>query len=390
MSTSKKQIFGFVKIACVILFLVELCAYPGLLYLQGKSCIYSPARVSPQEYVEYMLKRDEVLGWPSPDHLRASTVSSVDKSGSRLIPAFPDPDKFPSCASLYGDSFTFGGEVLAEDAWSNVLSKLLGCRVANFGTGGYGTDQAFLRFRMNTRDTSKIVILGFTSENILRNVNQYRTLLYFGVHGEGKFGLKPRFIIAPDGGLQLIPLPNFTYEDFVQMTRAPRRYLAHEYFLPDGTSGLITRAFPYTLTVAKALAKNFHIRARIKDIPWYREFYDPLHSSGALQVTFSILNNFYQEVKGSGRTPVIVIIPTGLDLVYYQGHQRWPYVELSKMLSDHRIPFLDAGPKIISYLNGKDPKTLFYNYHAHFNPEGEKALATVVYEYLKENKINGN
>lgn len=378
MTISKKQVFGFITIACINLFLLELGAYLGLLYLQGKSCIYFPPRISPDEYAGYMHKRDEILGWPSPTPGKPCSPLSD--------PAFPDIDKFPSCVSLYGDSYAVG-LLFTEpsNAWSSVLSNLLHCRVANFGIGGYGTDQAYLRFLGNTSDTSKVVILGFTTENALRNVNQYKCFLYYGPKGMG-FGLKPRFIIGPDGSLQLIPLPKFSYDDFMRMTRFPRRYLTHEYFLPGGTSGFTWRTFPYTIALVKTLAKNFHIRAELQGSPWYREFYDPMHPSGSLQVSFGILNNFYLEAKKRDKTPVVVIIPTGLDLEYYRKQKKWVYGNLLKMLKEARIPFIDAGPKIIAQLNGKDPRTLFFPDN-HLNPEGEKALGTAVYEYLKENKI---
>ena len=85
--------------------------------------------------------------------------ADVDETGSRIIPAYPDPNRFPACVSLYGDSVTWAAEVDNEHAWSNVLSLLLGCRVANYGGGGYGADQAYLRFKLNSRDKSKVVII---------------------------------------------------------------------------------------------------------------------------------------------------------------------------------------------------------------------------------------
>jgi hypothetical protein len=98
-------------------------------------------------------------------------LEHCDKIGSRYVPEFPDPDKYQACVSLYGDSFTWGDEVDDVHAWGNVLSKLLHCRVSNFGVGGYGTDQAYMRFHYNKNDKPKLVILGFYTENIQRNVS---------------------------------------------------------------------------------------------------------------------------------------------------------------------------------------------------------------------------
>jgi len=370
---SRRAGLGLAKIICVNLFFLEVGAFFSLLYLQEKGVVYYPPRILPQEYAEYVQIKDAALGWPAPS-----------KDTTETHPGQPPP-----CVSLYGDSFTYNGEVPYPYSWSNVLSRLLRCRVANFGAAGYGTDQAYLRFHNNTKDASKIAILGFTSENILRNINQYRPLLYYNNLGAGKFGVKPRFILDHSGRLQLVPLPQFTYEEFLEMTRFPQRYLRYEYFLPGGPSGIAKREFPYALTLVKVLTRNFHIRTKLTGVPWYQEFYGPDHPSGALPLTFGILSAFYLEAKQMQRIPVIVTIPTGLDLAYYTRYKKWPYENLTRMLEAAGIGFLDAGPKIIEHLKGRDPKELFDDYHSHFNTQGEKALAGIVYEYLKENNIPG-
>jgi hypothetical protein len=317
------------------------------------------------------------------------TSGDYDASGSRIVPAFADPQKNPSCISLYGDSFTLGGEVGHADTWGNVLSGLLHCRVANYGVGGYGTDQAYLRFHENTRDNAGIVILGVLSENILRNVNRYRPLLYHSSDGAGKFGLKPRFVITGNSQLRLVPLPALSYEEMLRTINWPEKYLEDEYFIPGGKSGIVRGKFPYTLTIIRVLARNFHIQAAIRGVPWYKDFYEKNHPSGGLMVTFGIVEEFCREAKERHKVPVILLIPSGLDLVYYDTAGEWTYSNLRVLLEQNGVEFLDAGPKFIEYLGGKDPKILFKNYRAHFNKAGEEALARIVYAYLKEKRIIG-
>ena len=61
----------------------------------------------------------------------------------------------PSCGSAFGDSMTHGDEVTDDEAWLHRLSERLGCNVQNFGVGGYGLDQAALRYELAThRETS--------------------------------------------------------------------------------------------------------------------------------------------------------------------------------------------------------------------------------------------
>lgn len=381
----KKWVFYFISFS-IFLLLLELCSYTASVFLLKRGIFYTPLKISPDEYSKYLDKRDELLGWPSPGDFKTSYEYPYDKSGSRFTPAYPDPDKYPSCLSLYGDSFTYGGGRRHEEVWGNFLSQLLKCRVANYGVGGYGTDQAYLRFRKNIDDKSQIVILGISPENILRNVNQYRMLLYR--HELQKFALKPRFIINSDGELELIPLPKIGYEEFLQTVNFPESNLKYEYFLPGGKSGILKLKFPCTLSLVKALLRNFHIKAEIRGIPWYKEFYEMGHPSNGLMVTFSIINEFYIDAKRLHKRPVILIIPTGLDLVYYNKSKKWTYENLVSLLKKNKIEFIDAGPKIIEYLKNRNPCELFYICKAHYNPEGERLLAEIVFAYLKEKGLS--
>src|ERR1039458_517165 len=112
---------------------------------------------------------DEELGWPP---LNMAMSWPRDASGAKINRDFPDASR--PCFSAYGDSFIWGEEVPLNDGWIEELSRRLGCRIANYGVSGYGTDQAYLRFRRLGADGAPVVLLGFVPEDIRRNVNQYR------------------------------------------------------------------------------------------------------------------------------------------------------------------------------------------------------------------------
>jgi hypothetical protein len=110
--------------------------------------------------------------------------------------------------ALFGDSFTHGDGVAFESSWGKRLEDTLGeqepAEVLNFGFGGYGTDQAFLRWKLARKALSpNVVVLGFQPENMGRNLNLIR-ILYFW-----KTGIpfsKPRFVIQGDR-LRLVNSP---------------------------------------------------------------------------------------------------------------------------------------------------------------------------------------
>ena len=89
---------------------------------------------------------DEDLGWPAP---RDATAPPRDHTGAKLNTDFPDPGT--ACAAAYGDSFVWGEEVAPAEGWIEQLSRLIGCRVSNYGVSGYGTDQSFVRFQPQHR-----------------------------------------------------------------------------------------------------------------------------------------------------------------------------------------------------------------------------------------------
>jgi len=375
-----RLLFSYIFSILLVLICIETASFFAAGFLQKKGVFYKP--VIHASYEDYLLKRDPLLGWPSPADF--GNDDERDLSGSRIIPAFPYNANPRSCISLYGDSFTWSAEVDHEYAWSNVLSKLVNCRVANYGVGGYGSDQAYLRFKRNTNDSSDIVFMNHLSENIMRNVNQYQEFLYPG----NGLSFKPRFVLDEEGSLDLIPLPEFEASQYKDVVLHPDRYLKHEYFLPGGLSGLTVATFPYTLSVIRGF-KHFHVKARLRDEAWYLEFYKKDHPSRGLEVTSAILESFYKDAVERGKVPVTTIIPTGFDLLYFAEHGVWPYQILIDELSLRGIPIFNFGEGIMGYIKNTDPCLLFDNCSGHYNEEGYKILAQVAYDYLLERQLPG-
>ena len=365
-------------VSYLILILINFLCLEGISYslgkyLETKGVLYK-AQDNFDDFENYLANRDPVLGWvPRAD---------VDETGSRIIPSYPDPTRFPACVSLYGDSVTWAAEVDNEHAWSNVLSLLLGCRVANYGGGGYGTDQAYLRFKFNSRDKSKVVIMGFLTENILRNVNQFRNLLY----ANHRYALKPRFIVNRDGDLKLIPVPNLSKKEYMLLVKEPERFLKHEYFFLDDFGHLNSLKFPYTLSVLKSVT-HFYILAKIAGKPSYAEFYQMDHKSGALQVTDKILLNFSKDAISEGRIPIVLILPTYDDLVYYQKHQKWVFENIIILLKKDGVEPLNIGNDMLEIMGKRNLNEFFTHTTDHLNDEGNKILADIVYQKIKE-KVN--
>jgi hypothetical protein len=364
----------------IVLASVELMAIVAINRLKGMGVFYDPSKVT-QNYFDYLAHRDYELGWTSHTEVSGGIKKHTEHAaldGTRSDPLFSVTDL--PCVSLFGDSFTWSGEVADGDAWGSLLAAKLKCRVANYGVGGYGTDQAYLRFR-SVPPKGGIVYLNHLSENIARNVNQYRNLLYPGT----EFSFKPRFVYR-DNSIKLLPIPEIAPSNVGDFLKNPGRYLHNEYFLPGGAAGLQAIDFPYSVSLLKAIFWNIHIRARLANKPWYADFYIPNHPSESLDITDGIIRSFVAEAKSRGQIPIVTIIPTCRDLRYYKSRGIFPYDSLRTMISVEGIRYIDFGEEIAKKILASSPDELFNDCSGHFNETGYHYLAEIAFEYMRSDR----
>jgi len=366
---------------CLIFAVFESVSYFTISkFFLGRGLVYAPQTVDDEEYAKYLEIRDLDLGW-----LQATAqLGEVDEVGARYTPAFPDPSQNPSCISLYGDSYTWSNRTTPEEAWGNQLSRLAGCRVANYGVSGYGTDQALLRLLNNGLDTSKVVILNHFVFDIFRNVNQHWGTRNSVKHTKLEF--KPRFIVDADDNLKLIPIPNYTLEEIRDLQQDPSKYLKYEYFLPNGHYGSVKIGFPYTYVLLKTIFGHTKFRSLFKGEPTHAPFYQENHPSNGLLVTTEILRRFHDEVSANGRTPIVTIIPYIGDFQYFENTGVWSYALLLERLRENGVRVINIGEKILE----KEPNVLLRELYAgegHFNAQGDKLMAQIIFDYLKEHNL---
>ncbi len=335
-----------------------------------------------ESFKDYQARLNPSLGWPSPD-ISKRRSNFYDASGSRLLPAFPDPNRDPAGVSLYGDSFTEGEGVDHEHAWSNVLSRLLNCRVANYGVSGYGSDQAYLRYLANSGDRARVVILTFVVENIQRHVNQFRNLL----GPTPQCITKPIFLLNAEGQLTLVPVPPIkTAEEYVALAQNPENFFDHDCFVPGGLAGYQKASFPYLWRILQT--SNILLRRVVSNFQPYQELYQPGHPSQALEVTVAIIKAFCRTARERGQKPLVLIVPTVAEIFLYLRRQEWIYQPLLPCLASSNVEYIDMGPKIMQYLHGANPKTIYApEIHFHFNEAGNRFLAQTVFHYLTSHNL---
>ena len=328
--------------------------------------LYAPPRIEPRTWERYLEERDPLLGWPT---RRALGSTDYDRSGSRPVPAFPSPGS--ECVTLYGDSYTYGSDVTDDEAWGNILSQQLGCRVGNFGVGGFGADRA------------PVSVLGLFPANMMRNVNQYRDLRT----GDSPLGFKPRFAVQGEA-LELIPLPEPTFAELRQLQDDLGRLLPHEAFAPGTPVGPVLFEFPFTLSLVRLLLHD-QVRNWLLDRPSWIDFVDDDHPSGALQVTTGICTRFVEECQARDKRCFVLLMPTPSSYEFFATTGELAMGSLLAEFESLAIPHLDITIHFARALEGRDFAEILTNRPqpgmGHFNAEGNRMVAGFVLDYLREN-----
>lgn len=363
---AKRNRRGFwLAMVLMLAVLLEVVAWLGCRTLTARGIFYQPRPDA--DCAGYLKQRHPVLGWPGGDDFYPRRAPESERRAGQ-----------PALVSLYGESFTFGSEVSDDEAWGNQLAARLDARVDNFGVGGYGTDQALLRYQLNTNDHARVVVLGIVTENLMRNVNQYRDLLY----ASGGLGFKPRFILNATNGLELVPLFTPGAADFPAFTREPGRHLAHEFFTPDGGRGVGAANFPFSLSLTCGV-RHFSVGPRWRGEPWHADFYRADHPSRALALTVALAREFQRQCRERGQTLLILLLPTGRDLQHFRRHGRWVHAPLVEALHQEEH-VLDIAVAFARRVPAAEFEQLYVAPSRHMSAAGNALLADLVAERIRQ------
>ena len=341
-----------------LLVLAELFAWPAGILLQSKWLMYMDPKPGPEAITldKYLAIRDPVLGWP----MESEFGQNYAPDGSRWCKGMDLPADAEWLASLYGDSFTadwVGGNT---DHWGCRMQRRLGATVRNYGIGGYGTDQAFLRYRKNERDAARIVILGHMAENISRNLTRYRDFQSRSL----AWGFKPRFVLDDAGGLILVPIPTLNESEYRRFLglESPPFVLPYENFAPGGPAGAVRHEFPHLVSLFRNLG-YWEVHARLARLPTYGPFYDTAHPLKGLQLTTAIMLGFEREAARRGQKAMLVIFPGGGDLIHYRKTGRWIYQNLIDALELAGASPYNFGVTMHQRLGDRPVESAFAKYH---------------------------
>jgi hypothetical protein len=323
---------------------VDLLARGGLSVLEHRGVRYQPIlgdRLSAEnrQAIENFLggrespfELDSVLGWTLRPGFRSPKIT-VDADGRRRAPDRPPPARDAVRLAAFGDSFTFGGDVADRDAYPEALARLdPGIDVANYGVPAYGLDQAFLRYLKERRAARpQVVIIGYLSENICRNVSVFRPFYNPGT----VFPLaKPRYLL--DGrGLRLLPNPLPTPESYRRLLANPAESLA-----ALGRHDAYYRTRPHARPWDRSATVRLVKLAAAQQNPAERD--GCYGADEAFAITTRLFSLFYETALRDGAQPVVLIFPNREEVTTWRSDRRKRYAPLLRFLGGKGYRVVDA------------------------------------------------
>lgn len=248
---------------------------------------------------------------------------------------------------FYGDSFVAGaGLARMSHRIPQLLDRRLATRpVLNYGVGGYGLDQVFIRFR-STVDTfdDPLVLVGILTDDVDRSI--------FGI----RIGPKPYFEIA-DGELVVRNTP---------VELSPDAYVASN---PPSISSYLARFVMFRLR--SVLPKR-----------WFDGLlgYDDIHRNN-LEVNRRILEEMRSIAEDRGITIACVLFYSREEI---HAPADWRETFLMEALDRAGIPYFDSKQHLQQALSfeGLTPDDVYYDVNNHLNERGNTLVADGIAAWL--------
>jgi hypothetical protein len=318
-----------------------------------------------------------VLGWQYGSNL-ASATDNLNSIGLRALREYSDqPPPGVARIATFGDSFTYCNEVGDKESWPHQIEAGWNAEVLNYGVGGYGTDQALLRFRdEGARLNPEIVIIGFTSLMAPRVVSRYRR---FQDPNDGPW-FKPRFILE-NNQLRFLAAPVASREDADRLLADPAAVAAfgtHDFWynpaIFEHRLYPLSAAYRFLASVPRAFRYRYVHRDRIFD----KGELNP--ESEAFALLKAIFCDFQAIAHERGIKPIVLMLParSDVDLIVRGGTPS--YEPLREQIDTSGLQVIDAAR---AFARTTMPVAELFSRGGHYSEKGNALVAAEVASTLQ-------
>jgi hypothetical protein len=316
---------------------------------------------------------DGTLGWKYRRNFRnaGNAINSQGLRGHKVYPVEAVPGVLRVAA--FGDSFVYGSEVVDADAWASVVENAFpAVELLNYGVGGYGLDQALLRYEAEGAALSpRIVLVCFVVDDVRRLVNVYQR---FSSTLSGAF-TKPRFRLDAQGQLELLPSPIQDLQDWRPFLEQPdlvtawgeldQWYEPSVYESPLYDVSAVTRLLT---TVWTRLDNRYLDRNRIYEGGVFNA------SAEAFSLQMAVFDRFERSIRAAGAQAVILFLPTRGVLYTASQEQQPAYAPILERLRASNTPYWDATEAFLPAIAATGMGGLFEP-GGHYSPRGNRVVA---------------
>lgn len=310
---------------------------------------------------------DDTLGWTVGSSRRNSTgmyLSSAEGLRAASQGAVLAGPKAGRRVALVGDSFVFAEQVRFEDSWGHRLESSSGgkLQVLNFGVGGYGVDQAYLRFKKDALAWEPdVAVLAFPLADLFRSMTVYPFIEW--PQWDMPFS-KPR-VIRENGALRTLNLPTLPPPAIFQKTSI------HQ--LPFLELDLGYRRHEWEWGVADAVLGK---RWLFSFFPRYVERNMHTSDEEMIAVNRAILLEFARLAKENRVQPIIAYLPGKPEILRLK---RGDPTEGQRIMRRIGVPHVDTTPCLMEL----DPEAAYIVNDPHYSPRGNAAVAKCIARALE-------
>ena len=388
----KKLAFWVISVPLAI-GVMEACAY--LVIQLSDSFLREPIRRRAAIYAEQTSRvtallnasagremLDRELGWlyrpgfrSATDHLNAAGLRSLRE----YAPSIPVGHVR---VAAFGDSFVYGNEVPDSSTWTAQVERMdSAVEVLNYGVGGYGLDQAFLRYlRVGEKYHPQLVVIGFVPDDLPRLVNVYRRFM-----SSSEWPLiKPRFVMGSDGALQLRAehVPDAEgYRAYVEQPSRVRDLGRLDFWYEP----LIYDNPLYDWSATVRVFSSAWARVRRRTWDTNRLVIDNQYNvkSEAFRIQVALMEAFAKAVSERGARSLVVFFPDKPSAIRAVAGEAPVYAPLVRILRSKGISTLDLAPEFASETGEKRPDDWFMP-GGHYSNSGNRIAARAILRAVRQ------
>jgi hypothetical protein len=268
----------------------------------------------------------------------------------------------------------YGSEVRNAEAWATVMERRdPTSEVLNFGVGGYGVDQAYLRYLTEGVEMDpRIVVLGFTPDDLGRVTNVYRR--FISTRDSALF--KPRFLIDERGALTYLPPPVRERQEYEHLLAAPldvRQFRTHDqWYQPcvyDNPFYDLSAALRASCWMGSKLSRKYVDSEKLYRGRAFSE------SSSAFRINVAVFVAFAEAARARGAFPIALMLPDRESVERRRAGEVASYAPLAAALRQAGVPVVDAAEAFLAGDIGSDLPGLFAP-HGHYSAKGSGLVGT--------------